>query len=190
MSDIDCLLPPNATGPERAIETVIAERTAGIDAPISKIWNADTCPRDLLPWLAWSLSVETWDDGWSEDAKREVLRNSIQVHRLKGTVQSVKAALAAAGYGDAELIERANWNFHDGAATHDGAITYVGPDHWAEYRVRLVRPISLEQAAQVRRILSDVAPARCRLKVLEFTEAHHLYNGQIAHDGQFSHGAA
>lgn len=190
MSDIDRLLPANATSSERAIETVIAERTAGIDAPISKLWNADTCPEELLPWMAWALSVETWDHDWSEDAKREVLRKSIQVHRLKGTVQSVQGALKSAGYGDAEVIERYGWEFYDGAANHDGSTTYAEPDHWAEYRVKLARPITIDQANQVRAILRDVAPIRCHLKALDFTEALNTYNARITHDGQFTHGVA
>lgn len=95
MSDIDRLLPPSATASERAIETVIAERTIGIDAPIATLWNVDTCPEELLPWMAWAFSVEVWDHAWSETVKRNVIRNSVQVHRMKGTRRAVELALEA-----------------------------------------------------------------------------------------------
>lgn len=95
MSDIDRLLPPSATTSERAIETVIAERTIGIEALIATLWNVDTCPEELLPWMAWAFSVEVWDHAWSETIKRNVIRNSIQVHRMKGTRRAVELALEA-----------------------------------------------------------------------------------------------
>lgn len=95
MSDIKHLLPPSASPTERAIETVIAERTVGIAAPIADLWNVDTCPVDLLPWMAWAFSVEVWDHAWSETIKRNVIRNSVQVHRMKGTRRAVELALEA-----------------------------------------------------------------------------------------------
>jgi phage tail P2-like protein len=97
MSDIKHLLPPSASTTERAIETVIAERTVGIAAPIADLWNVDTCPVDLLPWMAWAFSVEVWDHAWPEDVKRAVIRGSVQVHRLKGTKGAVVQALASLG---------------------------------------------------------------------------------------------
>lgn len=27
---------------------------------IRELWNPDTCPANLLPWLAWSFSVDRW----------------------------------------------------------------------------------------------------------------------------------
>ncbi|SDG19210.1 phage tail protein I [Sulfitobacter delicatus] len=106
MSDINRLLPPSATTSERAIETVIAERTIGIEAPIATLWNVDTCPEALLPWMAWAFSVEVWDHAWPETIKRNVIRNSIQVHRMKGTPGSVRRAVESI-LDDIEIIERA-----------------------------------------------------------------------------------
>lgn len=168
----------------------MAEPLIGIETPITTLWNADTCPVAFLPWLAWALSVEIWDSGWSEDAKRGVIRESIAVHRQKGTVASVKRALAAAGYGDAVVIERYGWELHDGKHIYDGSREYNEPDHWAEYRVKLVRPISLKQAAQVREILATVAPVHCHLKALEYDEALHLYDAEITNDATFAYGVA
>lgn len=183
----DTLLPHNATPFERSVEQ-LAGPALMPPVPLRDLWSPETCPAELLSWLAHAFSVDTWDEGWSEGAKRAVIRQSLQVHRHKGTIQSVQAALASAGFGDAQVIERFGWEFYDGTATHDGATTYAPPDHWAEYRIRLQRPITVEQAAQVRAILRDVAPARCHLKAFDFTEAQNTYNARITHDGQFTHG--
>jgi phage tail P2-like protein len=144
----------------------------------------------LLPFLAWAFSVEEWGSDWSQETKRETIANSVLVHRLKGTLAAVRFALASAGYGDATVIERFGWETHNGVANYDGSLVHSKPDHWAEYRVRLQRPITIEQAAQVRKILENVAPARCKLKAFEFTEALNTYNTRISHDGQFTHGVA
>ncbi|KPU83532.1 tail protein [Marinosulfonomonas sp. PRT-SC04] len=189
MLDIASLLPPNSTPAERALEQSTA-RIGAVPVPIATLWNPDTCPAAILPWLAWALSVDHWDSGWSEDAKRQSLRKSISIHRVKGTVASVKLALAAAGYGDATVVERFGWETHNGAYNYDGSITYSEPDHWAEYRIYLTRPITIEQADQVRKILATIVPARCHLKGLFFTEALNTYNNRIRYDGAFTHGVA
>mgnify|MGYP001153166496 CR=1 FL=1 len=189
MSDQLSILPPNSTALELALEQGVTADTPDL-APIGKLMNAETCPPELLGWLAWAFSVETWGADWSEGAKRQAIAGSIEVHRRKGTIGSVRRALADTGYGDAEIIERFGHETYDGAILHDGSVTHSEPDHWAEYRLRLARPITSEQAAQVREILANIAPARARLKALDFTEVANTYNAQITYDGQFTHGVA
>ncbi|AUQ62332.1 phage tail protein I [Phaeobacter inhibens] len=104
MSDFKHLLPPSATPSARAVEVVMAERIQGLDEPIGKLWNVDTCPEALLPWLAWSFSVEVWDHAWPVETKRAVIRKSILVHRWKGTRRSVEEALEAIGF-EADIRE-------------------------------------------------------------------------------------
>ncbi|WP_039017338.1 phage tail protein I [Halocynthiibacter namhaensis] len=185
----DSILPPNATRVELACERGIAVSRPDL-TPVAALMNPDTCPVHLLPWLAWALSVDFWDSGWSEETKRASIRESVSIHRVKGTLQSVRRALKAAGYGDATVVERYGYETYDGAYKYDGSITYSEPDHWAEYRVYLTRPITIEQAAQVRAILRLVAPARCHLKGLFFTEALNSYNGRITYDGSYTYGVA
>jgi phage tail P2-like protein len=91
MSD---LLPSSATAAERALSNAV-ERHATLPVPVRDVWDADTCPAALLPWLAWAYSVDEWDTRWSEQQKREVIRRSIEVHRYKGTIGAVREALAA-----------------------------------------------------------------------------------------------
>ena len=94
MSD---LLPANATPQERAISDAI-ERAAGVPVVVREMWNPDTCPANLLPWLAWAFSVDTWDPNWSDAQKRGAIKASVEVHKRKGTIGALKTALASIGF--------------------------------------------------------------------------------------------
>lgn len=161
-STTETLLPPNATATEHRLEQATA-RLGDLPTPLRELWNADTCPSHLLPWLAWALQVDIWDNGWSEDDRRSVIREAITVHRRKGTPWAIKRALANAGYGDAILSEGFSTANYNGSTLHDGSRLYVGDSDWSKYRLIMDRPISSEQADQIRRMLALVAPARCRL---------------------------
>lgn len=95
------LLPPNATAHETVLEAAIRP-----DVPIEirEIWNPDTCPHELLPWLARAFSVDAWESDWTEEQKRHSVKASIEVHRHKGTIGSVRTALGALGI-DARVQE-------------------------------------------------------------------------------------
>lgn len=86
------LLPPNATELEFHLEQVVMAAT---DLPVSitQLWDPYACPLSLLPWLAWAFSVDEWDDRWPEHIKRQVVQNSFDVHRYKGTPYAVQQAL-------------------------------------------------------------------------------------------------
>ncbi|SNR22851.1 phage tail protein I [Paracoccus sediminis] len=100
----DHLLPPNSTALERAA-SIAMSRLAEIDTPANLMWDPDTIPLAYLPWLAWALSVDDWDPDWPEARRREVVRRSFDLHRIKGTQTSVKQALAMQGYGNASITE-------------------------------------------------------------------------------------
>ncbi|MEZ2744276.1 phage tail protein I [Halopseudomonas bauzanensis] len=91
------LLPPSSSALESALEK-IATRFDSIPVPLRQIWNADTCPEDLLPWLARAVSVDVWDTNWSSEQKRAAIKTSIEVHRRKGTIGAVLEALRALGF--------------------------------------------------------------------------------------------
>lgn len=186
---VPSLLPPENTGEaELAIEQVAA-RGALFPDLIRPLWRADDCPPDLLPWLAWSMSVDDWSTKWPDETKREVVRQSVWVHQRKGTIGSIRRALVAAGYGDAQILERYAPG-HDGTHDHDGSLSYAQADHWAEYRVRISRPITNDQAEIVRGILATVAPARCHLKSLDFQDVAYVHDSTLRHDGAANYGAA
>ena len=86
------LLPPNATQLERALEQGV--RVHDLTTPADVINDPLACPAEILPWLAWELSVDTWDATWSEATKRQAVAESIELHRRKGTRWAVENVLA------------------------------------------------------------------------------------------------
>ena len=116
---ITTVLPPHSTDFERALEQAslwVVENSA-----IPRIWDTQLCPEDLLPWLAWSLSVDHWNPEWGVDQKRDAVKRSIYIHRKKGTVGAVKSAVAGFGYAS----EIAEW-FEYGGETHTFKIKIEG----------------------------------------------------------------
>ena len=100
---MNSLLPPNATDLERRVEAVNSA-IASIPVPLRDLWNADTCPLELLPWLAWQLSIDAWKSYWPESIKRERVRQALAIQRRKGTVESVRSVVQSFG-GSVELRE-------------------------------------------------------------------------------------
>jgi hypothetical protein len=95
------ILPPNATGFERSLEYP-QRRLMDLPVPIRDVWRWDKCPVDLLPWLAWAMSVDIWDPDWPETKKRAIIRDSFELHRRKGTLWCIERYLSFAG---AKLIK-------------------------------------------------------------------------------------
>lgn len=94
MSD---LLPFNATDQERALADTIA-MISDVPVVVREVWNPDTCPSNLLSWLAWAFSVDDWDTNWTDEQKRRVIKESVYSQRIKGTIGAVTSQLAALGY--------------------------------------------------------------------------------------------
>jgi phage tail protein, P2 protein I family len=90
------LLPPNATPVQRAFAQM-ALKLLEIPVPIRDVWNADTCPLALLPWLAWALGLRQWNTDWPEAVRRSFVRNALAIARRKGTRQSVVEVVQAFG---------------------------------------------------------------------------------------------
>ena len=92
---------PISTEIERVIEshlTLSANRFNSkklIPKYIASQWDPYNCPVEMLPWLAWSLSVDNWQENWPEHVQRDVVANAVKVHKHKGTVGAVKRALAS-----------------------------------------------------------------------------------------------
>lgn len=115
----DTILPPNSSALERDIEESGGKkRIEAIDVPVGKLWNPQTIPAEILPYLAWALSVDTWDNEWPDNIKRQVIAASVEVHRKKGTVGAVKKAITAIGI-DVDFEE---W-FQNGGIPHTFTIT-------------------------------------------------------------------
>ena len=81
MTAAPSLLPPNATPLERALEMLAALRLGKIDTPFRELWNAQTCPEELLPYLAWGLSVDQWSADWPLYIRRARVASAIEIQR-------------------------------------------------------------------------------------------------------------
>lgn len=92
------ILPDTSTPLEVAVLAVELASLAEIDVSvIADIWNPYKIPAKLIPWLAWALSVDVWDDSWSEQRKRDVIAASPIVHRRKGTLDAVERSVTPLG---------------------------------------------------------------------------------------------
>ncbi|MBM1199308.1 phage tail protein I [Pseudomonas fragi] len=98
------LLPRNACDLERQAAQALAQ-IQRVPIPLRQLWSPDTCPTDLLPYLAWSLSVDRWDSKWLESTKRAAIRASYFIHSRKGTIGALRRVVEPLGY----LIEVIEW---------------------------------------------------------------------------------
>lgn len=103
MTEYRSLLPPNSTALERAVEAADAQ-LLGIPMVHHLLWNPWTCPAEFLPFLAWTVSVDTWSSDWPEHIKRARIASSFQIQRHKGTAQSIADVVASFG-GQVQLRE-------------------------------------------------------------------------------------
>lgn len=99
-----CLLPGNATALERNAAQALAQ-IERVHIPLRELWNPDTCPVELLPYLAWAFSVDRWSPAWPESAKRAAIRAAYFIHAHKGTIGALRRVVEPLGY----LIEVREW---------------------------------------------------------------------------------
>ena len=98
------MLPGNACDLERQAALALAQ-IQRVPIPLRQLWNPNTCPTPLLPYLAWSLSVDRWDGNWSDATKRAAIRASFFIHSRKGTIGALRRVVEPLGY----LIEIIEW---------------------------------------------------------------------------------
>ncbi|MGC0151882.1 phage tail protein I [Chromobacterium vaccinii] len=182
------LLPPNRT----ALEAALADALALELDPSALRGLADSarCPAAVLPWLAWERSVEQFDAAKTDEERRALIASSVDVHRHKGTIAAVRQVFRDLGLGEVQIDEGTGGYRYDGAVAYDGFPSYGDADGWAEYRVRIDKLLSVEQARAARALLADVAPARCVLFGLDFSGAELIYNDMATYDGGYTFGVA
>lgn len=169
MANKHSLLPPNASMLERAFERA----TDKLSAPDAHtLWNAHDCPERLLPWLAWSMGVENWDDEWPASIKRSTIAAAMKIARHRGSVWAVKEALIAAGYAGAEIEEGLPPVRHNGAQLRNGLETYGAGNRWAMFRliadIGEERGVSGEELARLLGLIDNAKPARSQLTEIEY----------------------
>lgn len=153
------LLPPNAQSSEIALE---AAMRADIDiSEVGNLWNPQTCPAELLPFLAWGLAIARWDPEWTEAERRAAIMDAIPFHRRKGTRAIVREVLDRFN----PLLEIVEW-FEANPRQ---------PVHTFEVRMpaNLIPPsfLSAETATAIIRDVAAVKPARSHFTFVQYLEA-------------------
>lgn len=179
------LLPPNANSQELALDDATA-RIGAVPVEIVKLWNAQTCPNELLPWLAWALSLDEWDETWSEAQRRAMIAASYEVHSHKGTPFSIRTALMALGYDNVQIIEGEAY-YYNNKKIYNAAIHHGSDGFWPLFDVRLNVGI-IPDAPMIQKIRDRIERyknARSQLRNLIFMEL--LYNNTVIYDGTYQH---
>lgn len=144
---------------------------------------------EFIPLLAEKWSV-TGSDGLlmadSEGAKRELIKRAVELHRFKGTPWAIRAVLRALGMGEVEIDEGLKARAYE----HTAVQNIPQAERWAHYAIRLQRPITNEQALNIRQILRSFAPARCVLAVLDYKAVAIRYNNKVRYNGNYNHGSS
>jgi phage tail P2-like protein len=185
---VERLLPRNASALERVLEDVTA-RIDLVPNPIRTLWRPHSCPTALLPWLAWSLSVDEWDPAWSDATQRGMLAESALLHARKGTPWAVRRALELMGYSNVEIWERSSYR-RDGSYVRDGEITHGGNLGPYEFDVLLhagALPTSAK-LAEIRRRINTYKNARSHLRQIIVYRV--LHDGEHDHDGSVTYAGA
>lgn len=186
MSEADTLLPPASTPLERRLAGTLGRFEP--PAVVPTLWNPDTCPPSVLPYLAWSLSVDEWDNGWSIEKKRTVIKEARKIHQEKGTVAAIRRALASIGQPDAEIIERADCVRRNGTAKRNGLRRRGGLAAWATRRIVLKRPVTVDQAVLIKRLLEAVGRNCVHTIAIDYSQASLRRNGTAKRDGSYTRG--
>lgn len=182
------LLPPNATAAERNLARVAAAAT-GRRVPVAGLYDPGACPTAALPWMAWQFAVDGWEMAESEDARRALYKGSIALHMRKGTPWSVREVIRRLGFGEVQIVEGRRIRGRDGSARRGGDHVHGRSNAWAEFIVKLSRPITRDQAAHLRAAIERYAPARSMLVSLDYTAAPVRHNGVALRDGRYNRGS-
>jgi len=157
------LLPPNSTPLEQSLAESISRLSVVAIASVSDLWNPDTCPLDILPWLAWAEGIGEWSSLWSVPVQRAVIKAHRSVRRTRGTKQAVVDAIESFG-GSIAITE---WFEKIPQGTpHTFDITITGGDGYIEAGL---------QESMIRAI-DNVKPAR----------SHYTLGVGLTASGQFN----
>ncbi|MET8995902.1 phage tail protein [Amycolatopsis sp. NPDC004169] len=94
---------PVLTGLTAGLDEVLAPVHAVLDC-LDAYLDPGLAPADFLAHLAAWLGV-TLDDAWTDDRRREIVRNAVALHGLRGTARGLRWQLELATEGRAEVVD-------------------------------------------------------------------------------------
>lgn len=97
------------------LDDVLTPALASLDNLAAYI-DPGVAPDDFLAWLAGWLGTEL-DDSWSEERRRELVRQAVLIYRLRGTVSGLRAHIELVTGGQVEIVESGGvaWSQESGA---------------------------------------------------------------------------
>ena len=147
------LLPINASELLKDLENSSLKATS-LEALNRYVTNPDLAPDNILPWLAFSVSVDDWSDNWPKVIKREMIKNSISLHQIKGTKRAIQKALEIIGVaGEIALW----WELNPRMTPHSFNITAYLNDNINEGADVI---IGLDTQQKLINLIENVKPAR------------------------------
>lgn len=194
------LLPPSSTAWLRYTEAG-ASRLSAITVALRTLWTPTDSPVDLLPYLAWALSVDRWDKDWPAERKIAAIQRSYWLHRRKGTRGAVRRVVEDMGFS-ATFAEWFEVGDEPGTFRLEVDINEAGltPKTLAELN-RLINdakpvsrhPAQLSITAKVHGDIWVSSTLSCGDIISIYpddysAEEHITYNGVIFHDGNFNYG--
>jgi phage tail P2-like protein len=185
------LLPPHASHLERALAAVGTPAT-DLPVPLRALWNPDTCPSALLPWLGETfalLGANGWELAESDEARRNLIKGAVDLHRHKGTVAAIRAVIRQLRLGECDIIENIGVLTHNAVRRYNGQMVHGSPEFLAVYRVVLRQPITNDMAVTLKTILAAVAPVRCHLASLDYQSVPIRYNAKASYHNDYNHGS-
>lgn len=151
----------------RALSGLVAERWDNWDLSPFMVYLVDVCAPDALPYLAGQFDVDGlrgFAMAGNEEQQRELIKQSIALHKFMGTPWAVREACNTIGFPVILLEE---------GATVLGATPT--PDDWAQFRVLLEadisRHITAEEARKLRQFVEYYKNERSHLIELGFYQS-------------------
>ena len=105
------LLPSNALASERALSLAVEFGDDILPEDIKKLWRPYEAPERFLPFLAWGLHVDFWRDALTGEAKRKLIAESFEWHRIEGTFGAIRR-ICEAVFGSATQVRA--WHEYGG----------------------------------------------------------------------------
>lgn len=154
----------------RATEEATA-RLSAITVALRTIWTPIACPVDLLPYLAWALSVDRWDKDWPAERKIAAIQRSYWLHRRKGTRAAVRRVIEDMGFS-ATFVEWFDVGDEPGTFRLDVDVNEIG-----------ITPKTLDE---LNRLIGDARPVSRHLSQLTISASSRggVWSGAAIADGE------
>lgn len=160
-----------------AIVETFRETLADIEPSHIMPYMVDLCDEAVLPYLAEQFDVlgnKGWNLATTTDSKRQLIKNAIYLHSIKGTVYSMELAFASLGYKVITIIEGRLNATYNGTYVFDGTILYGSASNWAVFSIIVdigLNGISFPKILAMKDMINIYKPARCTLEILGTTQS-------------------